>query len=178
MITALTHALNAGEWAEAGRLIKALDDGQSPQWPYNLGQVLIHLNELQAARDAFLDATARDPSYAPAQFEAARMALDLGKLDLAYAELLSYRSRHPSDLDAVTLLAPLALRFGDFESALDMAMMLSDPVLEYRARAELRQMTPALRDQFLALAQADLLSALGRVSAGSVPHRLPVRRPA
>lgn len=169
----LQRALHQGNWPEAARLISALDDGNSPRWPYNLGQIHAQQGELALARAAFLESLKRDPSHQNAKFEAARMAVDLLDYEIAYRELLDYAKAFPSDKDAWVLLAPLALRNGDWNRALEYGQKIADPVVVFRAKSELGFISTKALSEFLSVSTIDRVSALGRVARGTIPHHLP-----
>lgn len=173
MIDELKQALHQGHWPEAARLIMALDDGKSSQWPYNLGQVHAQQGQPALARAAFLDALKRDPSHQYARFEAARMALNLLDYEVAYRDLSDYAQTFPMDEDAWVLLAPLALRNGDWKAALEYGQKIADPVAVFRAKSELGSISNKALNEFLSVPAIERISALGRVARGTIPHQLP-----
>ena len=173
MMDELQRALHLGNWPEAARLITTLDEGKSPRWPYNLGQVHAQQGKLALARAAFLEALERDPSHQNAKFEAARMAVNLLDYEVAYLELSDYAKAFPMDEDAWVLLAPLALRNGDWKKALDYGQKIADPVVVFRAQSELGSMSNKALSEFLSVPAIERISALGRVARGTIPHQLP-----
>lgn len=100
--------------------------GDSPQYWYELGLLYVKTKDLKSAQKAFETAISGDPDFYKALIELAKIDVEKGHLNKAYAVLSKIISEDPCNRDANPALMQLAHEWEENEESRNVALSIYD----------------------------------------------------